>query len=44
MGKLKEIKGNVRLTPDKLPSIKSDLVRTDDFEELTKRMFKLGRL
>ena len=30
VGKLKEIKGYVRLTLDKLPSIKSDLVRTDD--------------
>ena len=29
MGKLKEIKGYVRLTLEKLPSIKSDLVRTD---------------
>ena len=46
MGKLKEIKGNIRLTLDKLPSIKSDLVRTDDrwhdwdFEELTKEFSK----
>ena len=44
MGKLKEIKGYVRLTLDKLPSIKSNLVRTDDrwhdwdFEELTKEV------
>ena len=46
MSKLKEIKGYVRLTLDKLPSIKSDLVRTDDrwhdwdFEELTKELSK----
>ena len=44
MGKLKEIKDYVRLTPEKLPNIKSDLVRTDDrwhdldFEELTKEL------
>ena len=44
MAKLKEIKGYVRLTPGKLSSIKSDLVRTDDrwhdldFEELTKEL------
>ena len=30
MGKLREIKGYVRLTLDKLPNIKSDLVRTDE--------------
>ena len=30
MGKLDEIKGYVRLTLDKLPSIRADLVRTDD--------------
>ena len=43
MGKLKEIKGYVRLTLDKLPSIKFDLVRTEgnwDFEELTKEILK----
>ena len=46
MGKLKEIKGYVRLTLDKLPGIKSDLVRTDDkwqdwdFETLTKELSK----
>ena len=46
MGKLKQIKGYVRLTPDKLPSIKSDLFRIDDrsldwdFEELTKELSK----
>ena len=46
MGKLKEIKGYVRLTLYKLPSIKSDLVRTDDrkhdwdFEELAKELSK----
>ena len=44
IGKLKEIKDYVRLTPEKLPNIKSDLVRTDDrwhdldFEELTKEL------
>ena len=47
MAKLKEIKGYVRLTQDKLPSIKSDLLRTDDrwhdwdFEELTKELSNL---
>ena len=46
MGKLKEIKVYVRSTRDKLPSIKSDLVRTDDrwndwdFEEPTKKLWK----
>ena len=46
MGKLREIKGYVRLTLDKLPNIKSDLVRTDekwhdwDFEALTKELSK----
>ena len=46
MGKLKEIKGYVRLTLDKLPGIKSDLVRKDDkwqdwdFETLTKELSK----
>ena len=46
MGKLKEIKGYVRLTLDKLPGIKYDLVRTDDkwqgwdFETLTKELSK----
>ena len=46
LGKLKEIKGCVRLTPDKLLSIISDLVRIDgrwhdwDFEELKKELSK----
>ena len=46
MGKLKEIKGYLRSILDKLPSIKSDLVKTDerwhdwDFEELTKEISK----
>ena len=46
MGKLKEIKGYVRLTLDKIPSTKSDLVRMDDrwhdwdLEELTKELSK----
>ena len=46
IGKLKEIKGYVRLTLDKIPSIKSDLVRSDDrwhdwdFEELTNELSK----
>ena len=46
MGKLKEIKAYVRLTLDKLPGIKYDLVRTDDkwqgwdFETLTKELSK----
>ena len=30
MGKLQEIKGNVRMTLDKLPGIRADLVRLDN--------------
>ena len=47
MSKLKEIKDYVRLTPEKFPNIKSDLVRTDGrwhdlgFEELTKEISNL---
>ena len=46
MGKLTEIKGYARLTLDKLPNIKSNLVIRDgrwhdwDFEELTKEFSK----
>ena len=46
LGKLKEIKGCVKLTPGKLLSIISDLVRIDDrwhdwdFEELKKELSK----
>ena len=46
MGKLKEIKGYLRLILVKLQSIKSDIVRTDDrwhdwdFEEITKELSK----
>ena len=30
MGRKKDIRGNVRLTLDKLPGIRADLVRVDD--------------
>jgi len=46
MGKLKDIKGYVRLTLDKLPDIRADLVRTDDdwhdwdFDHLLKALQK----
>ena len=41
MGKLREIKGYVRVTLDKLPGIRTDLVRLDD--EWSLRFLKCWR-